>query len=113
MNERVIPTEPGWWWASFCGQEPECVYVFFGGGGDLIVDRDGTAAFDVVSTAFTWVEPVAPIGDLAAAESELDALKQRIAAAPVVRLFRDDLLGQVSMRGKDSQKFRLLEEDGE
>lgn len=78
-SERVLPTEPGWWWARLHGADQvfrvkrdEVGWLHFG------------TEIDVRWECVEWLEPVAPLGTaarLAAAEAELAELKVTHATA--------------------------------
>ncbi len=83
MSDRVVPTEPGFWWYRWKKIGPVIGYVDWFG---QLCLYDGKNQTPVSDCEFEWLEPVAPLGTaarLAAAEAELAELKQRIAAAPV------------------------------
>lgn len=87
MSERVVPKEPGWWWVTYRGDD-DIAYVFGDESGKLLGVVSGFRAVyvDLESSDVVWLEPVAPLGTaarLAAAETELAALKQRVAEAPM------------------------------
>jgi len=89
MSERVVPTEPGWWWVVYDGAACDETVV------EVFDDECGGLRFRgplvegeplVTARLWVWLEPVAPLGTaarLAEVEAEIAALKQRIAASPV------------------------------
>lgn len=71
MSERVLPTEPGFWWYRWKKIGPVVGYVDWFGQLCLYDRKNQTPVSDC---EFEWLEPVAPLGTaarLAAAEADV------------------------------------------
>ena len=106
MSERVLPTEPGVWYGRFAGDLHESIFriVRMQVGIYYVWGRKGYPE-DICDDDIEWLEPVAPLGTaarLAAAEAELMALKERIAAAPLRQVYEGMQVRLLEVRDGDS-----------
>lgn len=61
MSERVIPREPGWWWAQWGGCEPRPTNVWLGSSGLMADDQTfDEYVWRVTESEWTWLEPIQP-----------------------------------------------------
>ncbi len=78
MSGRVLPTEPGWWWAAFDPLAEEQVVVWVGERDGRLFARYGMLLFPIANEAIRFVGPVLTTAEVAALRAEVASLQARI-----------------------------------